>query len=725
MRSSLDAVLGRSSESVVPRLDKGQLLRDVVYGESDWRAAAEGARRIAAGDVSAETVGRTLGRGALGVAGVLGGAFDAVAVAKALGGVAAGGAAAYGLARGVRRVRGADDPVVSLGRLGLSSQDDLVGFAEDVPRIRELAVAPEGGFTWNPRTRNYDSFEGFGVSVFPDRELQVPVSALVDEDVSRYVGRNLDVLEKDPDLMVGGWRDRPIDPVSRQEVDGEDVVFLDLTRLRPTLEDAVRTAIEKKQKGIFSYQTFQTLRTPESMEDFYRLVEQGEYVAEGVFPSGGSVSKSLADEAEKFTPILEMPEHPQITRAYDELARGSREEGDSWAVRSKTVAWHIEKASERARVEGGRIGADAKVFGPGKPYLKRTAIYNLTPENVLLPFGSGTDDTLDILTLDTLTRPVGMRLGSRIYLVDDVIAGMIPTQDLDDFVRKFAARHQEYLPRSIETGEIMPTPTTIVAISGNEKVDSTFGTILGVATSESLTLYPMNSLGYVTGSYGMTTADELFYALGDETDVIRYLLDNGTFIHETGHEVMSGLNFLLRESELLRSLAPDANPMSIFQSAGIRGLSDYETALRDFIRTEGGRFFGVPSRTPFSSGLPDALQADEALEIRFDIQRELKKAFPGATEIPSLEFSDFTGYRMYEKTPSFTGGYPTAYGATSPAEAAAELWRFMGEGADGLPLMRIAGQNVGTMDLFPNSVRYIEDLLNRAGYTNPFNLPGV
>lgn len=68
----LDRVLADSRAPVQPKLDKGQLLRDIVYGESDWRAAAQGVEQIQREGWSGEAAGRVAGRGALGLAAVIG-----------------------------------------------------------------------------------------------------------------------------------------------------------------------------------------------------------------------------------------------------------------------------------------------------------------------------------------------------------------------------------------------------------------------------------------------------------------------------------------------------------------------------------------------------------------------------------------------------------------------------------------------------------------------------
>lgn len=89
-----------------------------------------------------------------------------------------------------------------------------------------------GGFTRHAFTGHVPQ-EGFAVSPYPQREVQIDVEAFTRQDIINYAGANTDLLAKD-NHYLGGW------------VDG-DTIYLDISIVASTRDEGLRLAIEHNQ----------------------------------------------------------------------------------------------------------------------------------------------------------------------------------------------------------------------------------------------------------------------------------------------------------------------------------------------------------------------------------------------------------------------------------------------------------------------------------------------
>lgn len=117
-------------------------------------------------------------------------------------------------------------------------------------RPSEVAEVPvrnalSGGFTWDPRTGNFDFLEGFPVGVSPLHTFKIPVEEFHSKNILEFLGhkgytttRVARLLADDPKKMIGGW-------VS----DGD--VYLDVSKVFDDVDEAKRVAARFGEIAIY------------------------------------------------------------------------------------------------------------------------------------------------------------------------------------------------------------------------------------------------------------------------------------------------------------------------------------------------------------------------------------------------------------------------------------------------------------------------------------------
>lgn len=110
---------------------------------------------------------------------------------------------------------------------------------EDLRQAVSGAKEPDGGFTLRNDFSMDKGEEGHVVALAPYEE-RVPAAELTPERVAEYAAKHRAVLEGDPSLRIGGWHNPE---------DGN--VYLDISRVVPTREEAMSLAREHGQLSVF------------------------------------------------------------------------------------------------------------------------------------------------------------------------------------------------------------------------------------------------------------------------------------------------------------------------------------------------------------------------------------------------------------------------------------------------------------------------------------------
>lgn len=104
----------------------------------------------------------------------------------------------------------------------------------------------DGGFTFEPIDDSSPT-SGFAVSMYPDRELSMPVADVTQQAIAEYIRNNQD-LWHDPENKLGGWLD----------VDN-GIVYFDVSKVVDSGERAAKIAREYGQEGYFDLSNFETV----------------------------------------------------------------------------------------------------------------------------------------------------------------------------------------------------------------------------------------------------------------------------------------------------------------------------------------------------------------------------------------------------------------------------------------------------------------------------------
>ena len=113
-------------------------------------------------------------------------------------------------------------------------------------KARQLkTLAKKGGFTYNPKTNKVVE-KGYVSAIDKKYEAKVPASKFSVKDIRAYARKHADILSL-PGHHLGAWR---------ETVDGEDLIFLDVSVVTPTIEEAADIGRKYDQLGIFDLNTF-------------------------------------------------------------------------------------------------------------------------------------------------------------------------------------------------------------------------------------------------------------------------------------------------------------------------------------------------------------------------------------------------------------------------------------------------------------------------------------
>lgn len=117
--------------------------------------------------------------------------------------------------------------------------------ADDV--LRRLG---KGGFTLDPRTGEYYSGSGFGVSNPPGAKSVPPITVPTAAHIQEALQQNAALLRKDG-MYLGGWRDG---------TDGQH--FLDVTQIVPDQAQAMALARQRGERAIYDFGNGREIRVP-------------------------------------------------------------------------------------------------------------------------------------------------------------------------------------------------------------------------------------------------------------------------------------------------------------------------------------------------------------------------------------------------------------------------------------------------------------------------------
>ena len=217
-------------------LDVGQLLRDVAFEESNVRRVGEAAESVRESGWDWEAAKDfVFGGGAVGLMaiGYVPSSFlkAGKGAARALGMLANYDAAPRMVAAGdVSAVRRA----LGRRRIAVSDEDLAAGANKSLEKLGfRGAEKPDGGFTWNPRSNQFDFSEGYISGISPLHTRVIPIEEFTAKDVVDFLDyqgygskKVSQLLAEDPTKMVGGWVE-----------DGE--VYLDVSKVFDNKDEAV------------------------------------------------------------------------------------------------------------------------------------------------------------------------------------------------------------------------------------------------------------------------------------------------------------------------------------------------------------------------------------------------------------------------------------------------------------------------------------------------------
>jgi len=132
-----------------------------------------------------------------------------------------------------------------------------VGVRERARETQELVrkLIDDGGFTYDPIEKDFPT-SGLVVSTYPGDEeiIEIPDPDDIDEEalksaVSAYVDRHWDAFVENELAHFGGWWDKDTGRI-----------YLDMSTIVDSHEDAIRLASEHKQEAYFDLSSFETIR---------------------------------------------------------------------------------------------------------------------------------------------------------------------------------------------------------------------------------------------------------------------------------------------------------------------------------------------------------------------------------------------------------------------------------------------------------------------------------
>ena len=133
------------------------------------------------------------------------------------------------------------------------------GKASSPKKVNDLArkIREDGGFTYNPMNDSAPT-TGFAVSPFKELEMVVDVQKPEGMDVAKYrenirpklreyIQKNIELLGREG-AHLGGWYDKD-----------NGKVYIDISLVRDSIEDAMKIAKDNDQEAIFNLETFETI----------------------------------------------------------------------------------------------------------------------------------------------------------------------------------------------------------------------------------------------------------------------------------------------------------------------------------------------------------------------------------------------------------------------------------------------------------------------------------
>jgi len=170
------------------------------------------------------------------------------------------------------------------------------------------AMARGGGFTFNPK-RNEMRSKGVAVAIGKENERKVKLSDFSADDVRKYANEKAELLAL-PNHHLGAWK---------ENVDGVDYIFLDVSVVVPTLDRAADLGRTHDQIGIFDLSTFTThYRTP-NKEGEMRYVPYDVSGAEGYAESARADMVEAIGKADGDTGVMLVPGEMLDDAAIDKI----------------------------------------------------------------------------------------------------------------------------------------------------------------------------------------------------------------------------------------------------------------------------------------------------------------------------------------------------------------------------------------------------------------------
>ena len=230
-------------------------------------------------------------------------------------------------------------------------------------------IKKDGGFTYQPANGTSPK-SGFAVAVFPESEVSFPASDLDLHDLVEYMQDNLKAFEGDDKVHFGGWFNKK----SESNPNGDDKIYLDMSMVFDSQEEAIEMAKSKGQLGIFDLAKGETIETmtPEERAEWEKSNAPKSRIADETpqLASPEDVAMNTDVEADEDNdgvtdwarlgvkgnagPPKKVPRVPNLT----DLER---------AVESTFADWYEEDphraaAEYRKRIESGKLGDGPNVY---------------------------------------------------------------------------------------------------------------------------------------------------------------------------------------------------------------------------------------------------------------------------------------------------------------------------------------------------------------------------
>lgn len=127
----------------------------------------------------------------------------------------------------------------------------------------------DGGFTWNPRTNNFEFTEGYSLGVSPLHTVTVPVDEFAGKDLLDFLGHKgygqktvARLLAEDPSKMVGGWVE-------------DGLVYLDVSKIFDDSDEVLAVGNRLGEIAAWDFAKFEPIYMTEKLSPFARAAIAG------------------------------------------------------------------------------------------------------------------------------------------------------------------------------------------------------------------------------------------------------------------------------------------------------------------------------------------------------------------------------------------------------------------------------------------------------------------